>query len=184
MPELQRDYFLYLYNLVCNDDYSNLTYHKLFEKLHSIPFTYTIALDSNRASAGVELRYQFGIDNNVPVLLIKDYIDISPVSVLEVIIALSLDIEQKIMDDTSYGNRIGQWFWNMIVSLGLGMQHDAMYDESYIEDVIFRFLNRQYQYNGEGGLFTLVNPHRDLRQVEIWWQAMWYLNEFIDGINE
>jgi hypothetical protein len=91
-------------------------------------------------------------------------------------IALSIRIEEDIMDDDEYGNRIGQWFWEMIVSLGLGSMTDEHYDEVYITDVIDCFLNRRYEPNGKGGLFTIRDTKDDLRDVEIWYQMCWYLN--------
>ena len=48
------------------------------------------------------------------------------------------------MDDPDVGNRMGQWFWNMIVSLGLGSMNDARFDSEYTDDVIFRFMDRKY----------------------------------------
>lgn len=52
--------------------------------------------------------------------MIASYLDNRPCSVLEMIIALAIRLEEHIMDDPDIGNRTGQWFWDMIVSLGLG----------------------------------------------------------------
>ena len=46
------------------------------------------------------------------------------------------------------------------------------------EQVIFRFLDRNYQRDGSGGLF-IVHGHGDLRNVEIWYQMLWYLNDIL-----
>ena len=35
-------------------------------------------------------------------------------------IALAIRCEEHIMDDPDAGDRTGQWFWSMLVSLGLG----------------------------------------------------------------
>ena len=83
------------------------------------------------------------------------------------------------MADSELGDRTGQWFWNMIVSLGLGSMMDSRYDEEYVDSVIYRFLNREYERNGKGGLFTIEHCPRDLRGVEIWYQMSWYLNDFV-----
>ena len=56
---------------------------------------------------------------------------------------------------------------------------DAKFDEDYANEVIGRFLNRQYERNGEGGLFTVEHCNRDLRTVEIWYQMCWYLDEIV-----
>ena len=84
------------------------------------------------------------------------------------------------MDDPKYGNRTGQWFWNMIVNLGLSNMNDDNFDETYFNRVMQIFLNREYSPNGRGGLFTVKNSPADMRTVEIWYQFMWYLNEFLE----
>ena len=93
-------------------------------------------------------------------------------------IALSIRCEEHIMDDPDVGDRTGQWFWNMLVSLGLGSIDDRKFDRYLVDDVLERFLNREYKRNGEGGLFT-VNNGRDMRQTEIWYQMNYYLREII-----
>lgn len=81
------------------------------------------------------------------------------------------------MEDPDLGDRTGQWFWNMIVSLGLGGMSDTRYDANYVDMVIDRFLRRQYKRNGEGGLFTVEHHPQDMRTVEIWYQLAYYLDE-------
>lgn len=179
---LNDEYFEWMYNLVCNERYykKNLSYRKLLNLLHNIQFTYTFELDSNRAKGGEGFRYKFGYERGYPYSVIKDNIDIHPCSVLEMMVALASNIEEQIMDDPTYGDRTGQWFWGMVVSLGLGHMSDTRFDQRYAEIVIDKFLNREYEPDGKGGLFTLQNPAQDLRNVDIWIQAMWYLNEFLE----
>ena len=38
------------------------------------------------------------------------------------------------------------------------------------------FMDRQYEANGEGGLFTIRNVGVDLTKVDIWTQLCWYLD--------
>ena len=177
---LDSEYFEWMYNIVCNDRYyENLSYRQLLYFLHSVQFTYTIERDKNRAIDGINLRYLFGDNCGYSDEEIAKYIDIRPCSVLEMIIALAYAVEEHIMDDPTYGNRTGQWFWGMINSLGLGNMCDARFDRRYTKIVIDRFLDREYEPNGKGGLFTIQNSPQDLRDVEIWYQTLWYLNEFL-----
>lgn len=81
------------------------------------------------------------------------------------------------MDDPSVGNRTGQWFWGMIVSLGLGSMIDARFDEKFVNDAITKFLNREYETNGKGGLFTVPNCDIDMRTATIWRQLCRYLQD-------
>jgi hypothetical protein len=89
-------------------------------------------------------------------------------------VALASECEET-MDDPNVGDRTGQWFWGMIVNLGLGSMADYNFDYDYVDGVIQRFLNREYEPNGRGGLFTIRNCTEDLRTVEIWSQLCWYL---------
>lgn len=105
----------------------------------------------------------------------QDCLD-GPCSILEMMIALAIRCEETIMDDTSRGDRTSQWFWEMIVSLGLGSMSDDRFAPDIVDDILDRFLNREYEPNGKGGLFTIKNCEYDLRDVEIWYQLCWYLD--------
>lgn len=178
---LQNEYYEWMYKLISSDEYSrNLSYRKLTTYLNNIEFTYVLERDVNRAIDGIDFRYRFGHIFGYSRETIEQYLDVKPCSVLEMIIALAFRLENQIMDDYQYGDRTGQWFWNMIVSLGLGHMSDSNFDERYVQNTISIFLNRQYKPNGEGGLFTLNNFKYDLRNEEIWTQAMWYLDENFD----
>lgn len=180
--ELNNEYFEWIYQLVCNDKYyKRLSYRKLLYFLHDTEFYNIIELDRNRAKDGVDFRYRFGIECGYSREDVKRCLDIRPCSVLEMMVALAFRVEEQIMDDDRYGNRTGQWFWNMIVSLGLGGMSDAHFDWKYATNVMCTFLNRDYEPDGRGGLFTVEDYKRDMRDVEIWTQFMWYLNEVIEG---
>lgn len=167
--EVKNDYFEWLYDKVCT---GGISYRKLLMCLHDIEFTYTIPNDVNRASDGADLRYRFTQN--------KDEFDIldGPCSVLEMMVALAIRCEETIMDDTRYGNRTGQWFWSMMSNLGINLMIDDMFDREFVEDKVYRFLDRQYEPNGRGGLFYIRNCNDDLRYVEIWVQLLWYLDKF------
>lgn len=80
------------------------------------------------------------------------------------------------MSDPEKGDRTAQWFWNMINSLGLSSMTDYNFNEWLVNDVVTRFLKREYDPDGKGGLFTIKRWNRDVRDVEIWHQLMAYLN--------
>ena len=180
--ELNYDYFEWMYQLVCNERYyKNLSHRKLLRFLHNIEFTYILEMDSNRAEDGIDLRYRFGYDKGYDRSSVSLYLDDLPCSVLEMLVALAMRCEEQIMDNPDIGNRTGQWFWNMIVNLGLGSMNDNNFDAKRVHDAIDIFLNRQYSGDGRGGLFTVDNPPKDLRGVEIWYQMHWYLNDILKG---
>ena len=178
--ELHKKYFEWLYRLVHdNKHYGKLSFRNILIFLHNIEFTFLIDMDENRAIDGVEFRYRFGYENGYSRDIIERYLDNSPCSVLEMMVALAFRAEEQIMDDSIHGDRTGQWFWNMMVSLGLGHMNDSKFNEGYAYQIISRFLERKYERNGRGGLFTIENCPYDLRDMEIWSQFMWYLDDIL-----
>lgn len=178
---LNTKYFEWMCRLVYDKGYFNApSYSRLLSHLHDLDFTYTIAMDGNRAADGIDLRYRFGYENDCKSPIIATYLDDCPCSVLEMMIALALRCEEHIMNDYEIGDRTAKWFGEMIYSLGLeNMQDDNMYDKEYVDHVIDIFLNREYDRNGAGGLFTIENSSEDLRTIEIWYQMCWYLDSIL-----
>lgn len=176
---ITNEYFEWLYHLACGQRFApDISYRKLLMHLHSVPFRYSIKKDINRAADGLDLRDRFAYDYT-DVEGVDMYLD-GPCSVLEMMIGLALRCDEEIMDDPILGDRTRQWFWNMIVSLGLGSMVDYNYNKQYTEETIQRFLDRKYEPNGKGGLFTIRNCDSDLRKAEIWHQLCWYLDSIMD----
>lgn len=168
------EYFEWMYDLVCGQRYAKgISFRKLLGFLHDTEFIFTIKRDANRAEDGIDLRYRFACDSGYSDA--EDYLN-GPCSVLEMMIALAIRCEEDFMDDPRMGDRTSQWFWQMIVSLGLGGMMDSEFDIQRAEFVVDRFLNREYEPNGKGGLFTIRHCDQDLRNVEIWYQLCWYIN--------
>ncbi len=176
--KLANQYFEWMYQLVHGDE-EKTSYRKLLYQLHSTPFSYTILTDANRAKDGVDLRYRFGYEHDIESSAITLYLDNRDCSVLEMMVALSVRCEEQIMDNPEIGDRTSEWFRNMIVNLGLEGMNDERYDMSYTDRILRRFLNRDYDRNGKGGLFRVHRSRIDMRSVEIWYQAMWYLDEIL-----
>jgi hypothetical protein len=86
---------------------------------------------------------------------------------------------EGLMDDPDLGDRTAQWFWEMITTMGLSTMHDSNYNEWLVNDVVTRFLNREYEPDGRGGLFRVRNWDRDMRTAEIWHQLMAYINSMV-----
>lgn len=167
------DYFEWLCKLIDSKRFSrHISYRKLLMRLHDIEFTWTVPHDDNRADDGIQLRRRFALDYEDRTL--SNYIS-GPCSVLEMMVALAIRCEETIMDDAAMGNRTGQWFWGMIHNLDLNSMTDSKFDRNYVDDAIARLLNREYEPDGRGGLFTVKRCTRDMRTVEIWCQLSWYL---------
>lgn len=173
---IRNEYFEWMYNLISSDKHVGYkSYRKLMMFLHNTEFRYSIPKDENRSFDGVDLRYRFTHFTRKDV---RDSLD-GPCSVLEMMIALAIRCEENIMDNPDVGDRTAQWFWGMIVSLGLGAMSDDRFDREVAGEIIERFLDRKYEANGKGGLFTIKHCKRDLRKVEIWYQLCWYLDNMV-----
>lgn len=173
---INSDYFEWLYDLVCGDRFARgMTYRKLLTFLHDEEFIYFVPYDENRAAEGMALRYRFCLIHDCTEL---EWCLTGPCSVLEMMVALVIHCED-LMDDPEIGDRTGQWFWNMIANMGLGSMNDTNYDEHLVNDVVTRFLNREYEPDGRGGLFRVRGWERDMRTAEIWHQLMAYINSMV-----
>jgi len=166
------EYFEWLCKKVPSD-FGSRKYCKLLKTLYSEEFTYSMPMDENRAIQGASLRRDYADDR----FLGDYYMATEPCNVLEMMIALASICEDRIMKDDDRGNRTGRWFWDMIASIGLLDMDDEHFDEQIVRDKIHTMLNRKYKSNGMGGLFTIPSTTIDLRSVDIWYQAQWYLAE-------
>lgn len=176
---IKTDYFEWLIETIHANRYSDgVSFRKLLELLHDIDFDYIVRNDKNRAEDGMDLRYRFAYDYD-GVEYAERYLN-GPCSMLEMMVALAIRCEEDIMDDPRYGDRTGQWFWGMVVSLGLGGMTDTRFDEAEVREIVDRFIRRKYAANGKGGLFTFRNCTGDMRKIEIWTQLLWYLDVFRD----
>lgn len=174
-------YFDWICELVdhteCDDETS---YSILLSYLDNIEFTYILDMDQNRIEDGIDLKYRFGYDLNYPRDVIEKNLGDKPCSILEMMVALSVRCGEIFIDNLEEDDRTGELFWNMIESLGLETMTNSNFDERRFNIIINRFLNRKYRSDGKGGLFTLKNPKSDMRTVEIWYQMMWYLDEYLN----
>ena len=177
--DIVNGYFCWLIDKVCEYPDDAINYNKLFRTLHDTDFEWTIPLDANRAIDGEELRRIYAIETNHSERTVDLYINWD-CSVLEMMVALADKCETQIMYDPEYGDRTAKWFWIMIENLGLQDMTNDNFDYDFVAFVLSRFMQRTYKADGDGGLFRLKNPIRDMRNVEIWYQLNWYLTEFLN----
>lgn len=172
----KNEYFEWICKQVCKTRKKIDKYSNLLSTMHEIEFVYSIPMDVNRFEDGEALRYRFARErnyNNVPACLNE------PCSVLEMMVALSIRCEEQIMDDPDKGNRTSIWFWDMIDNLGLSYMTNDKYDKRTAYNIFECLLERKYEPDGTGGLFTINNCKYDLRKVEIWYQMCWHLNDIL-----
>jgi hypothetical protein len=167
------EYFNWLTDLVNEGRFGGCaSFRKLLAYLHDTEFIYLIPKDENRAADGVYLRYRFACEHCGD----EEMFLRGPCSVLEMMVGLAVRCEEDTMTDTLIGDRTSQWFWGMVVNLGLGAMNDDRFDIDEVSEIVEQFLYREYAPDGRGGLFTVRGCRKDLRKVEIWTQLMWYLD--------
>lgn len=160
-------------------------YHCLIREMHRTPFVALIDLDENRMEDGKELRFRFAEDSaSYTYQDIYDCMGDTRCSILELIVALIIRCEESIMWDPEAGSQASVWFRDMLECLGLLDMTDTNFNLLYVEYVLDRFIGRNYFPDGKGGLFWLPKRNVDLRNVEIWSQMMWYLDDTILGRRE
>ena len=174
--KLLKTYFKWLLNFVC-DSREEIYYRMVFEDLFNKDFFWLIDYDENLAIYGLDLRNQFLESSETYRKMYDIYGGFDKnCSILEMMIALSILIEDKIM--TNYEeNNTPKWFWEMFNSLGLRNYDDISYDEPEVDEILEKFLNRRYQTNGRGGLFTVQNSQKDMTKMDIWMQMNAFLIE-------
>ena len=172
--DIEKYYFEWMFDLICANRYSEeFSYRKVLEYLHDVEFTYSIPRDIDRAEDGKALRYRFAYENDYEGA--EKYLD-GPCTILELMVSMAIRCEE-IMDDTAYGDRTAQWFWRMMINLGIDDMTNSRFDVYYVSEVIDKFLNRDYDPDGRGGLFRVRHCDYDLRHVDLWRQMTWFLDE-------
>lgn len=174
---VKAEYFNWLCEMVHIDSHECWNMAK---DLHSIEFTWSIPMDENRAMDGVELREDFFRDNLHIDSGYLDYMD-EPCSVLEMFIALAKRINFLMDDPYEYRSRVSDYFWEIVHNLSLDEYTDDVYyscNGNYdLNLIIDCLLNREYEWNGVGGMFPLRHTVSDQTEVEIWSQMQEYLEE-------
>lgn len=172
--KMEAEYLEWMYSLVSDGRWLGATdYRGLLALLHETVFTYRLPMDLNRYCDGLDLRYRFGEEHGYSDEQVRLYLDQTPCSVLEMMVALSIRCEENIMDDPAMGDRTGLWFWTMVVNMGLAAMDGPRFDSERAQRIVRRFLDGEYEKDGTGGLFRVEGV--DMRSMEIWYQMCRYL---------
>lgn len=165
-------YFDWLVDCIDNGDMNWMDNRKaLLSYLFSIEFIPLMQKDEIRVEKIMELRDDNGGHDEAP-----DY-----PTVLELLVGLSISLEDNVMSNPEYGDRTHTWFWMMIENLGLsGMTNDKI-DTEYVFKVIDRWMHRDFDRNGDGSPFPMRTLGVDMREIEIWRSLCLYVTENFRG---
>lgn len=157
--------------------WSKKGYNELLHRLFDRKFTIVLDRDINRLKDGEYLRNRFFVDIGIS----GDFKE-HPISVLEVLIALSERIETEYIGNPS-DPRPDIIFWELLCNLGL---NSVCFTDSRInkpanlynfDQIIDTFLERRYDFYGNGNIFPLKSVSFDVAEMEIWDQMQAYLSE-------
>lgn len=152
---------------LCNKIGYQEEYYYLLEYLFNNNFIWVIDMDENRALDGLYLRRRFVDEEGVR----GDPFENRECTILEMLVALSIRLEDEIMGDPNL-----EIFWKMLDNLGLTKTGNQNIWHKILQGWMYRTSIRK---NGSGGLFPLSHPRDNQANVEIWGQAMDYLNEIL-----
>lgn len=174
--DIGQSYFNWLISKVSADIFQ---YSKLLTILFNVNFVPIVEGDKNRAADGTYLRILYAREINVDKSIIEQGLNTPECTVLEMMVALAIRMENDIMYDDRLNDRTYLWFNQMLISMDLVNQIDINFNENYVYQRLTDFINRNYDSNGYGSLFTIrnVNNQIDMRQYEIWQQMQIYVNQ-------
>lgn len=156
-------------------------YMDLWRLLHQVPFHVEHPRDENRIGDAMELRRRF---TNRRGLTLEDdrYIDVfemeneNQVSVFEVLLAFAMriDLEYVGTPGEKHPDRV---MLELIKNLGIDKFDGTQYGESFVRNKLNRWMYREYNIRGIGGLFPVRQDSRDQRLLEMWDQMLSYVHE-------
>lgn len=184
MNRLEKLYYNWLLDAVASKQEQE-TYSLVFMTLYCTEFVSYDEFDDNLRENARGMREDFYRFSKTARKLTDIYGEIDYATcILEIMVYLATRIEDTIMSNPDYGDRTGVWFWYMMESLDIIRYDNRRYDEPELEQKLDNFIERRYEKNGFGGLFTVENSRFDARKTNIWQQAMDFVTDFARNNNE
>lgn len=174
---LDERYLTWLYSQVgmARNTRPSSSHWLLCRQLYQKPFTWFVPNDGNRFVEGVNLRFEYLDDSDDD--LTQAWID-DDCSVMEMLVALA----RKAAFETS--GQPSEWFWKMISNVGLRRYTDETYNrdtEMVVNEALDIIVERDYDKDGNGGFFPLINSREDQREVELWFQLQAYVIQQLES---
>lgn len=175
---IESEYFNALYSKVCNDSFGT-SYRNLLILMYDMKFYPRHSMDLDRWRDGLRLRRE---------MTTKALYDSMPAdcNILEMMLALAIGMEEQVMSDPSKGNRMSEWFWEMMASLKISHIDDSVFNthtESEAAHKLNAFNCGWYKSNGEGGLFTFTS-NINAPSIPLWDQAIRHMNDVLRITNK
>lgn len=151
-------------------EFRRKNFDDLMNQLLYTPFVWSIENDRNRKEDGMELRrmYFSGIRGEK----VPDF----PCSVLEVLVALARRIDKEYIGEPGEPHP-GMIFWRMMRNLGLDKYTVRRYNQGAVLKAVSKWLLREFNEDGEGGIFPMKHTVRNQKILPIWNQMTEFLSE-------
>lgn len=176
---LNDEYFKWLLGILGFKEPMSCRYISMLSYMYYKDFRLTnpiVGHDDNRLTDGFELRAQYS--NNFTMEDLPQKFD-EEVSVLEVLVAFAVRIDDDIMYDGEL--HASKWFFIMIDNLGMTNFTEDRLGLSWVideeEQILDIWMSRQYGPDGKGGIFPVKNTAFDQRNVEMWYQMQEWFSE-------
>lgn len=174
---MTREYLKWLLDKVSLNVRWENRYSLLMESLSECEFKVLVDRDENLIAHSEDLREDYEDETGEIVE--------GPVSLLEVMVVLCIKAED-IMQSFD-GIDCERWFDAMLVSSQLiGYDNDHFVNRIDIVERIEAIVDRKYFRDGYGGLFyiPIIRKDIDLREIELWYQLLWYIDYVIDVVEK
>ena len=179
------DYYNWLLGFIEDDIHDLSNYSVLMSVLFSREFYSLVPNDDNRVGDGLDLRNQFADELGEHLYFVDE--DLPPYcTILEMMIALAIRIENDILYDPEKGYRVSEWFWIMLSNLDLENETDDCFDRERVVMTLNNFVDRKYGENGKFCLFPISKTATmakktatDMKNTEIWYQANYFFTEYL-----
>lgn len=153
--------------------------------LHDTTFVSYDEFDDNLVENGMNLRREFLENSRAGLKFYEIYGGFEfECTILELLVYISVKIEDEIMTNDAFGERYSEWFWLMIDNLGLKSAKNSYYSEEKVCQILENFIEKRYRRNGKGGLFVINSSKIDVKELDIWSQAMSFLTKLVKSDGE
>lgn len=156
------DYFKWLYEKT----HLSVSYFSSIEKMFDYEFVSYIEHDDVRMADAAGLRKEYAEYKGLSQDVVDYILDSKPISVLEVLIALSERMSAEISAD---GDGF-TYFIDIVDNMGI-----LAAEPNEVPEICQEFVERLYPYCGMA--FRLNNPKEDQRDIDLWYQMQAYLIE-------
>ena len=196
MEKSEKNYREYLINMVERPDED---YRFLLEVLWDKEFYFILPRDEDRGRDGLDLRLEAGIEDPGifgPCRILEVLIALAKRYEFELYNwgemhryrkgknIFSLDPPEEELSDELVDDVIrtrADLFWVFMENLGLSEYNRKNWSHTHvlveIDEIISRWLERNFEYDGVGSPFPLKRPQKNMRRVELWYQLQAYIIE-------